>query len=234
MAGLGALAAAVAVVVWGAVPASAGGPTSVLLVSPGSQETAALYNDQKGYRELEQLLGPPGTGTRNKPPEANLAVSRLINVTWMLHDVTPWRVDRVYPAAKDEHVWIHTSGNLTDSADGRWHRAEDPAELRDLLKVLGLMGPTSGAGVPSPLYPAPWETAQAAPAAPDAEQGSAGTQAAAAQRTAAPADGTDWWWAIPGAVAGAALALVLRPYVTRWPPIRQRRDPGPRQELLDL
>lgn len=35
-------------------------------------------------------------------------------------------------------------------------------------------------------------------------------------------------------VAGAALALVLRPYVTRLPLTRRGKDaPGPRQELLD-
>ncbi|MBB5124239.1 hypothetical protein FHS32_000967 [Streptomyces albaduncus] len=34
-------------------------------------------------------------------------------------------------------------------------------------------------------------------------------------------------------MAGAALALVPRPYPTRWPLIRRREEQGPGQELPD-
>ncbi|MGH1555107.1 hypothetical protein ACRAWF_34080 [Streptomyces sp. L7] len=49
-------------------------------------------------------------------------------------------------------------------------------------------------------------------------------------------DGTDWWWAIPGAAAGAVLALVMRPFALRLSPNRWRkgREPEPRQELRDV
>ncbi|BFO14693.1 hypothetical protein SHKM778_10810 [Streptomyces sp. KM77-8] len=78
----------------------------------------------------------------------------------------------------------------------------------------------------SGMYPAPWETAQADTAT-DSD-----TAAAAAETRAVPADSTDWWWAIPGVLAGAALALLLRPHATRL--IQRRKDdPGPKQELLD-
>ncbi|MGC3002468.1 hypothetical protein ACPF8X_29860 [Streptomyces sp. G35A] len=238
-AGVGASAAAVILLVWGAAPAAAGGPTSVLVVSPESEETAALYYADEEYGELERLLGPPGTGTRDKPPEAGLAPGRLINVTWMVHDVTPWRVDRVFPADGGGDVWIHTSAQLTEPAEGRWHRAEHPSELRKLLKGLGVMGGRSGAGSYSGVYPAPWETGAAGSsgAAPPASGTERDTAAASEERTAPVRGdgGTDWWVAaVPAGVAGAALALVLRPYVVRVPLIRRRGEPGPRQELRDL
>ncbi|MFE0962141.1 hypothetical protein ACWDCX_06115 [Streptomyces fungicidicus] len=225
---MGALAAALALTVWGASSAFAGGPTSVLVVSPESEETASLYYSDKGYAELERLLGPVGEGTRERPPEAVSASSRLINVTWMVHDVTPWRVDRVFLADADKDVWIHTAAHLGEAPNGLWHRAEHPSDVRKFLFTLGVMGEAAGTGSVSGIYPAPWETESARPGT---EQG-----AAAAETRAAPprGDATDWWWAIPGVVAGAALALVLRPYLTRLPLTRRGKDaPGPRQELLD-
>lgn len=227
-ASVGALAAAPALMMWGASPASAGGPTSVLVVSPESEETASLYYSDANYRSLEELLGPSDKGTRDKPPEADLASVRLVNVSWMVHDVTPWRVDRVFMADAGQDAWIHTAERFNASPNGLWHRAEDPTDLYKTLYSLGVMGERSGTGSAPGIYPAPWETEQAEPGKDQAP--------AVSETRAAPAtdDGTDWWWAIPGVVAGAVLALVLRPYVTRWPLIRRRKeDPGPRQELLD-
>ncbi|MFI8088147.1 hypothetical protein ACIF9R_07485 [Streptomyces sp. NPDC086080] len=223
----GALAAALALTMWGASPAVAGGPTSVLVVSPESQETASLYYSDAEYTRLEKNLGPIGTGTRDRPPESTSASARLINVTWMVHDVTPWRVDRIFLGDADEEVWIHTASQLNESSNGVWHRAEDPTDLHKLLYGLGLKGERTAPVPASGIYPAPWETAQADPAADE------GTTAAASGTRAVPAGSTDWWWAIPGVVAGAALALLLRPYGTRL--IHRRKDdPGPRQELLDV
>ncbi|MFD7702519.1 hypothetical protein [Streptomyces caelestis] len=227
-AGVGALAAALALTMWGASPAFAGGPTSVLVVSPESGETASLYYSDTGYAELERLLGPVGKGTRERPPETVSASSRLINVTWMVHDVTPWRVDRVFLTDADKDVWIHTAAHLSDSPNGLWHRAEHPSDVHKFLFTLDVMGKTAGTGPAPGIYPAPWETESAGPGA---AQGAAPSET----RTAPPrGDTTDWWWAIPGVVAGAALALVLRPHATRLPLTRRRKDgPGPRQELLD-
>ncbi|MBT3151703.1 hypothetical protein HTV45_12535 [Streptomyces sp. CHD11] len=223
----GALAAALAVMLGGASPAVAGGPTSVLVVSPESQETAALYYSDAEYGQLEKLLGPVGRGTPAKPPEAVSSSARLINVTWMVHDVTPWRVDRVFVGLPDEDVWIHTASHVPESSNGFWHRAEYPSDVYKFLFGLGVMGRTTAPVPASGMYPAPWETAQARPATDD------GTAAAAAQTRAVAAGSTDWWWAIPGVVAGASLALLLRPYGTRL--VQRRKDaPGPRQELLDV
>ncbi|MCX5361282.1 hypothetical protein OG864_21465 [Streptomyces sp. NBC_00124] len=229
----GVLAAALGLTLWGAGSASAGGPTSVLIVSPGSTETASLYHSDKKYGELQRLLGEPDAGTADKPPEADLAAGPQINVTWMLHDVTPWRVDRVHPAVDSKAVWIHTAANLDASTNGTWHRAEQPAVLRGLLENLGVMGEASG-GDYSVEYPPPWDMYGTEPA-----EATEPTPAAAPAQRPGSGDGADWWWALPGLAAGAVLALVLRPFATRLPEVsalrRHRvREPGPRQELRDL
>ncbi|MFF7164859.1 hypothetical protein ACFZBP_26440 [Streptomyces sp. NPDC008086] len=209
------MTAALALLLWGAAsPASAGGPTSVLLVSPESAETAALYYSDKEYGELEQLLGAPGKGTRDKPPEAGLTAARQINVTWMVHDVTPWRLDRVYPAHKGPDVWIHTSANLDSTTNGAWHRADHPSQLRALLKKLGLMGKVSGEGGAA-IFPPAWETSGKEEAAEDQPaQAGTGPESGSVSGSAR-GDGTDWWWALPGVAAGAVLALLLRPFAVR-------------------
>ncbi|MFF1276496.1 hypothetical protein ACFVZC_24315 [Streptomyces marokkonensis] len=221
------MAAALALMMWGASPAVAGGPTSVLVVSPESRETASLFYSDAEYGRLERLLGPVGEGTRERPPEAVSGSARLINVTWMVHDVTPWRVDRVFVGLPNDAVWIHTASHVPESPNGFWHRADNPSDVYKFLFELGVMGTTTAPAPASGVYPAPWETAQAGPATDE------GTAAAASETRAVPADSTDWWWVIPGVVAGAALALLLRPHVARL--IHRRKDdPGPRQELLDV
>ncbi|WP_246041036.1 hypothetical protein [Streptomyces cadmiisoli] len=227
------LAAALALLMGSAPVASAGGPTSVLIVSPESTRTAALYSTDEEYDRLQQLLGEPSTATAVKPPEADLSRARLINVTWMVHDVSPWRYDQVYPSSEDGKVWIHTSRNLPDTVNGVWHRAERPAELRTLLEGLGVLGPAAEKGSGGVL---PQDGPSQESAAGDgAGSGASGGEAAASPTGAAAAGaGSGWWWALPGAAAGAVLALVLRPFAGRVPLGRLRPEPGPRQELRDI
>lgn len=225
------MAALLGLLLWGASPAAAGGPTSVLVTSPQSGEATALYYSDGQYGQLQQLLGPENTGSRDKPPEADLAHARQINVTWLAHDISPWRLDRVFPVgSKPYAVWIHTAANVPESPNGYWHRAEHPGRLRALFKKLGVMGRTTGGDGYTGVFPAPWQsdTPSAAPEEP--------TTTTASITTGTRDDGSDWWWAIPGAAAGAALALVLRPVATRLRPLRWRRErePGPRQELRDV
>ncbi|MXM67252.1 hypothetical protein GR925_28430 [Streptomyces sp. HUCO-GS316] len=210
----GALAGTLVLMLWGASSASAGGPTSVLVTSPSNGKASALYVSDRRYGELWNLLGEAGGGTPGKPPEADLAHARQINVTWMAHDISPWRMDQVYVVESRPHaVWIHTAAEAPENMNGYWHRAMHPAQLRALFKSLGMTGKVSGDGdtgiVPAPRQPDSAETA---------------------------GHGTDWWWALPGAAAGAA-ALVLRPLAIRVP-VGDRwgrmREPGPRQELRDV
>ncbi len=185
-----ALTAALALIVWAASPASAGGPTSVLVVSPESQETASAYCSDKAYSELERLLGPVGKGTRERPSEAVSASARRFNVTWLVHDVTPWRVDRVFMAEAGQDAWIHTAERFNESPNGLWHRAEDPTHLYKVLYSLGVMGERTSA-VPAPgIYPAPWETEQAGPGEDQAADATASeTRAAPGRTTPAPTGG---------------------------------------------
>ncbi|MGW7363050.1 hypothetical protein ACWGI8_06360 [Streptomyces sp. NPDC054841] len=221
------LAMSLAAALFLAPGALAGGPTSVLISSPESGETAGLSYSNAEYDQLSALLGSGSSGETNRPPTLDAMTGiRQINVTWMLHDVTPWRVDRVYPSDDGGAVWIHTTSNVPESHDGLWHKAAKPAELTALLKRLRVMGKKSAEGVPGIPPQSSWETGGAA-----AEQPG---------QAAAPAGGpTDWWWAIPGFVAGAALGLALQPLAARLPrPLLggrdTERDSGPRQQLLDL
>ncbi|MEV0525301.1 hypothetical protein AB0I66_17910 [Streptomyces sp. NPDC050439] len=255
-------AAALALVVAGAPQAVAGGSTSVLVVSPGSGESTALYVSDKEYEELEAGLGHLGAdigkGQREQPPGLAMGDgSHQINVTWMVHDVRPWRVDRAYPVvsgAKDggdgkeggdgkgaDAVWIHTTTDV-ESMKGVWHKAKDPAHLTALFKKLGVLGPPTdkgnqAIGPGSDSTPPPTSSSKAE----DGAGAGAGQAAASGGTDVSPGDGgTDWWWAIPGAAAGAAGALLLRgPLAGRRPllaSLRGRRphEGGPRQELRDL
>ncbi|MFJ2159621.1 hypothetical protein [Streptomyces sp. NPDC087856] len=232
----GALTVTLALMVWGASDAAAGGPTSVVVTSPESGQAKALYYSDQQYGELQQLLGPEGKGTRDKPPEADLAHARQINVTWLAHDISPWRIDRVFPVdSKPQAVWIHTAANVSTNTNlnGYWHRAGHPAQLRALFKQLDVMGKYTGEGYAG-IFPTPWQSGESATAAPDTNTDTATTTVRVAAQ--AKGDGTDWWWAIPGAGAGAVLALALRPFAARLPLGRWRRgrEPGPRQELRDV
>ncbi|NUO45660.1 MAG: hypothetical protein HOV82_26945 [Streptomyces sp.] len=202
----------------------------MLIVSPESAETASLYYSDRDYSVLERLLGAPGTGTADKPPEADLIVGPQLNVTWMVHDVSPWRVDRVYPAKDSEAVWIHTAANLDASANGTWHRARQPAVLRDLLKNLGVMGKATD-GDSAVEYPPPWDTDGMAA---EASQRPDPTLAAGpAQPSGSGAGGgTDWWWALPGIAAGVGGTLLIRRAAARQKAGPPREEP--RQELIDL
>jgi hypothetical protein len=124
-----------------AAPAAAGGPTSALLSIPGAGSTASLYYTDPEYDELADLVGvsqPSGTfdtelGTHESGPG--------ITITWLIHDVDPWRVDRVYLGSEDG-PWISTqlaSGNASIwESPVRWHQPEDGARLARLLDGLGL------------------------------------------------------------------------------------------------
>ncbi|WP_229840398.1 hypothetical protein [Streptomyces brasiliensis] len=229
---LGLLAVSLGLLLWGASAAVAGGPTSVLVTSPQSGEATALYYSEKEYGQLQRLLGPEGTGSRDTPPELESTQARQINVTWLAHDISPWRLDRIFPdGTGSRSIWIHTAANVPETPNGYWHRAEHPDRLRALLGRLGVLGKATGGDGYSGIFPAPWQSESPGDTA--AEE-SATTRVSIT--TEPEGDGTDWWWAIPGAAAGAVLALVLRPVAARVTPVRWRRErePGPRQELRDV
>ncbi|MDG5803234.1 hypothetical protein P9869_11275 [Streptomyces ossamyceticus] len=237
---LTALLTALALVLLGAPPSAAGGPTSVLLASPTSQRTASLYGTDKAYIRLQKLVGLVGSGLdggRRKPPipeeELGEASDEMINVTWMIHDVSPWRVDRVYPSLPGlKDVWIHTTvsvGGLgTDAAAesrGVWHKAKDSEELRQMLTGLGVLGKKSDGTARGelPSLPAPATARADTGAANDGDDGSASE----------PGLGDQARWAIPALALGAALGSTVTVLLRRAAARRDTGPRGPRQELLD-
>ncbi|MCX4818870.1 hypothetical protein OG883_02915 [Streptomyces sp. NBC_01142] len=243
---LAALATVLALTWLLAPSAMAGGPTSVLLTSPASSETASLYYSDEDYAELSNLLvTSPEREQGQRPPGLHMEVgTRQINVTWLVHDVQPWRLDQVYLSKRPEVVWIHTSTDM-ETQQGTWHKAGHPKDLFLLVKKLGLLGRTSsegGGAQPPPAWEQGEDQSQNPGEAGAPEEQSAAppaTDPAAATATATATDGsTDWWWAIPGLAAGAVLALVLRPLASRLPRPPFGRgggtpETGPRQQLLD-
>lgn len=242
MRGILSLAVAGALGLLFAPAAHAGGPTSVLIVSPESGETAARYHSDTDYSTLMVLLGEP-KGQKERPPSLDAAMrSRQINVTWMVHDMNPWRLDRVFTSDDTTTVWIHTAADVPRTFNGYWHRAQRPAELRALLTKLGVMGPVTSNGSTG-VAPQEWTTPPAEPREETAEApGSESTRNEgsgwAGLSVSDDSTATGWWWALPGLTIGAALALLIRPWATRLPATVaaswRSRDDGPRQELRDV
>ncbi|MGH8774732.1 MAG: hypothetical protein ACRDWI_06005 [Jiangellaceae bacterium] len=213
-----ALAAGAAVVAGLVLPgqASAGGPTSVLIVSPTTGETASLYYDDPEYALLHDLLDPIPTLVEKDHPASVGPGTRHINVTWLIHDVVAWRVHRIDLDATGGPL-INTNGSMSASEPfdlgepGVWHRASNPAALNGLLERLGVLNAKSGTMQPA--------SATVAPPAP------AGTDASA---------GDGLWWALPALAGGLAIGLVGRPhaaaFLRRW----RERDRGPVHQLIDL
>ena len=132
--------------------AHAGGPTSALLVVPGAGQTAALYNSDADYNSLATLVGAfeaPGKVDRSG---ASHEAGAGVTVTWLIHDVQVWRVDRIY-VVDDGKAWISTQVDLDGSnniwaSPVVWHTATDSRGLTTLLTRLGV-NPAGGPGAVS-------------------------------------------------------------------------------------
>ncbi len=182
-------------------PASAGGPTSALLSVPGEGKTASLYYTDPEYDALADLVGIESETGTGKVDQSGLGHDNGpgVTVTWLIHDVTPWRVDHIYLEGKGA-PWIATqvSGESGMNWDSPvvWHQPASAAELVALLDKLGVgeasrdagdFSGVAGAPLPAPAEPAP------APAEP-------------APAEASPFAGI--WWGL-GGLAGGVLLTVL-------------------------
>jgi hypothetical protein len=167
-------------------PAQAGGPTSVLLVVPGTGQTASLYYSQADYEALAALVGAFGESASTGKVDRSGATHEFgtgVTLTWLIHDVQVWRVDRVYVGGVGG-PWISTqatdgSGSIWETPVA-WHTATDGQVLMSLLRRLGVSpdstnadsGPVTGAvtgagGDPgASIAPSP----EAAPSAADSKQ----------------------------------------------------------------
>ncbi len=191
-------------------PATAGGPTSVLLSAP--PHLVAFGYDDPQYAELQKLTSVEGT--REDPGTEQHEVGAFVRATWLIHDMSVYRLDVIYPDAPGG-PWIATtevspeSGAVTRPT---WHRATDPVALVKLLSSLkllpGLRNGEQARGGPTSLAQSQTATQ------PDAEPAAATPSAA---EIASPGFFTGWRWLLPGALLGALLTWV----VTRF--LRQRR-----------
>lgn len=196
-------------------PASAGGPTSVLLAEPATRTAASFYYTDADYEALADLVGVHDPAAENRASD-EAGTSREfgsgVTLTWLVHDVAVWRVDRVYVDA-DGGPWIATqavmdgSGNVYDSPMS-WHTATDGPALVALLERIGFgdgaKANGSGAGVAAPV--------DAAPAQPV-------TSAQPLPKTSQPASPTPTWggwaWGLAGLALGIALAVTAMHVVPR-------------------
>jgi hypothetical protein len=201
----------------GALPAAAGGPTSVLLVAPDTGRTASLYsgNGSGDYETLAELVGAfdaDGAGAEDRSG-ASHDQGAGITLNWLAHDVAVWRVDRVFLDAPGG-PWISTqtvdgSGDVWDKP-AAWHKAERGGELAALLDRLGV-GPRARTQPPA---------SPAAVAAP--------RQGADAVTRPSPQSTSGVVWGAAGLALGAALTLVG---VSASRLVRGRRSRGGSQRL---
>lgn len=185
-----------------AEPASAGGPTSVLLVAPGSGQTASLYTSDTDYQTLAGLVGAFGGNGASAPAAGSGTsneVGRSVTLTWLVHDVQVWRVDHVYFEAAGG-PWIATqttagdSGSILDNPVV-WHRATSGKELVALLNRLGVSPGGSGS------VTRPGIGIAASPAAGTEEKGTAHNAASQTR------GGAGWLWGLAGLILGVVLTL---------------------------
>jgi hypothetical protein len=125
-------------------PAFAGGPTSALLTVPGTGTTASLYYTDPEYDALAALVGVDGDsggGVAEEPAEAGHENGPGVTVTWLIHDVMPWRVDHIYLEGKGA-PWIASQvsidGQVTGNSPVRWHQPTSGPALVALLDKLGV------------------------------------------------------------------------------------------------
>jgi hypothetical protein len=203
-AGIAVLTGLLAVVGWFAPAKSAwaGGPTSVLLANPQTGRVAALYYTDKAYDRLAGAVGAfvSETGSANKPGAVTDDFTGEIRLTWLIHDMSIWRIDRIH-ATTEDGMWVQTlvradGGDVFDQP-GTWQRPVDPKALTAALQDAGLLTAAAGADDSSSIA----SRAESAPAAvtdaaiPAAESPSGSLIAAVA---------------VAGLLVGAAGATLLR------------------------
>jgi hypothetical protein len=186
--------------------AYAGGPTSVLMVNPNREQARAAYASDSVYTALAAGVGEGQTGSSGPPPGIAEG-SEEVRLTWLIHDMQIWRIDRIHLTSADG-MWIET---VVDSTrDGQmlerpafWHRPADASTLTAVLAEVGLLGDSG--------------VAPANPSAPGAE----------ATLPAPPS-------AIPGLAAAALVGLVLGAAGTLVGVRARTRTPADRPERVTL
>jgi hypothetical protein len=200
LATLGALA--VGLLVLGATPALAGGPTSVLIVNYDGSRAAAALTGSQDYEDLVKSLD----ALSSEPPRGETAAPSAfmgteIRLTWLDHEVNPWRLDAL--RLDGDQVWVNTvvswEGDLFDHP-GVWHRPADEALLRATLTSMGILGPITPASGSSTPRDLPAATAGDVSPARPVPGGSATAGSSPSAGAAGSASGPAWALAATGLV----------------------------------
>jgi hypothetical protein len=174
-----------------AAPAGAGGPTSVLVTDPATGQAAALYYSDPRYEQLDLLLADAAS-LDGEP--AGLG-GRALNLTWMIHDVQPWRTQQLFPDAEGGPVVASYGSELTgDPGTTTWSRPSAAKEL--LLLADGILAPARA--------PASAADPAAAPTVADP------VVTERVVRETRWFSLTGWRWLVPGLLLGVAGSLLLR------------------------
>jgi hypothetical protein len=140
------------VLVGAAAPASAGGPTSVIVVQYAGSRAAAALTGSPVYADLERALSPYDPPRGERTATASF-MGTTLRLTWLIHDVTPWRIDGV--VIDGNEVWVETAMSTNGTEDlfsipSVRHRPADSALLLRTLRSLGVLGDApQGAAAPS-------------------------------------------------------------------------------------
>jgi hypothetical protein len=156
---------------WAIAPltAHAGGPTSVLMTNPENGRASALHITNADYERLSAAVGQ-ATG-EVEPPSGLSPGGEEVRLTWLIHDVQVWRIDRVHLTRQDG-IWIETVEDLSGDRYvfdqlSRWHRPQNDKALMALLSQAGLLSADSApSSPPDPDDSSPVTAASSAPSQP--------------------------------------------------------------------
>lgn len=185
-------------------PADAGGPTSVLISDPAAGQATGLYYSDAAYEQLERILADAETLV-GEP--SGLGPTSVI-LTWLIHDVQPWRTQQLYPDADGGPVVVtYGTEAMGDAEEVVWTR---PADGKALVRLVD----QALSGSASPTAPRPAEPTV-----------SERVVTATSWYSLA-----GWRWLLPGLVLGAVLGAGVALATTR----ARSRDGEPRQVLVDV
>jgi hypothetical protein len=208
-----------------AAPAHAGGPTSVLMTNPATRRAHALYYSDQAYQRLASGVGAfgPESGSAQRPQSVVDDFGSEIRLTWLIHDMSIWRIDRVRITPQDG-TWVETLVQVADgdifSRPANWHRAADLKLLMGSLKAAGLLaGPARVTADPTSTVP-PATAPTVAQAVPTVAQ-TAPAPVVVPGRSAVPVPAMIAGMGVAGLIVGAVAALALvRPRTRRSRPPR--------------
>lgn len=182
--------------------ASAGGPTSVIMVNPGTGQAAALHTSDVRYDRLVEAVRAyyPPAGPTARPASVTDCSGCEIRLTWLIHDMRIWRIDRVH-LTPDDGIWLESVSDETGRTDpfeqtGTWQRPHDPTALLALLSAAEVAAPRTAGQEPGATKP-------------DSASADDGPPIDASTRAAASASGRDALTTVLVAISSAVVGLVI-------------------------